>query len=166
MSRNGILEILKRAILLEMQGKSFYDGMAAATKSEGVRKIFTIMAEEEETHKRVLSEKYREYEASGAMSGDPGLGEPERFAETVLSARIRKEISAAGYEAAGIGAAIELEKNAVKLYTEEAESCGDPEASRLFEELARWERTHMAFLSDLYDDLIEDSWNEADFWPF
>ncbi len=166
MSKDGILEILKRAILLEMQGKSFYEGMASATASEGVRTIFTIMAEEEEKHKSVLSKKYREYETSGSTGSAVDLGSPEVFAEKVLSEKIRSEIGAAGYEAAGIGAAIELEKNAVKLYKEEAEKSGDEGVSTLFRELALWEQSHMTFLSNLYDDLIEESWNEADFWPF
>ncbi len=166
MSNDGILEILKRAILLEMQGKSFYEGMASATASEGVRRIFTIMAEEEDKHKTVLSQKYREYETAGSISSAIDLGSPEVFADKVLSEQVRSEIGAAGYEAAGIGAAIELEKNAVKLYREEAEKSEDDGAARLFRELAQWEQSHMTFLSNLYDDLIEESWNEADFWPF
>jgi rubrerythrin len=124
------------------------------------------MAEEEDKHKTVLSQKYREYESSGSISSGMELGAPEVFAEKVLSEQIRREIGAAGYEAAGIGAAIELEKNAVKLYREEADKSGDEGAARLFRELAQWEQSHMTFLSNLYDDLIEESWNEADFWPF
>jgi rubrerythrin len=166
MSKDQTLEILKRAILLEMQGKSFYEGMAEATKSEGVKRIFTIMAEEEEQHKVILSKKFHEFQSTGAMEETLELGSPESFADTVLSEQIRKEIGAAGYEAAGIGAAIELEKKAVALYEEQARKAGEGAAGKLFRDLALWERSHMTFLSELYDDLIEASWNEADFWPF
>ena len=43
-------DILKTAILLELRGKAFYTTAARETRSEAVRKIFAMMAEEEDAH--------------------------------------------------------------------------------------------------------------------
>jgi rubrerythrin len=48
METKSTTDILKEAILLELRGKAFYSNIAAQTKSEAVRRIFSMIAEEEE----------------------------------------------------------------------------------------------------------------------
>jgi rubrerythrin len=45
-------DILKEAILLEHRGRAFYSEVAARTDSEAVKRIFTIIADEEQEHIR------------------------------------------------------------------------------------------------------------------
>lgn len=47
-------DILKTAILLELRGKAFYTATARQAQSEAVRKIFTMMANEEDAHIQYL----------------------------------------------------------------------------------------------------------------
>ncbi|MFH1993288.1 MAG: ferritin family protein [Pseudomonadota bacterium] len=75
-------------------------------------------------------------------------------------------MSAAGFEAAAISAAIAMEERAVKLYSESAETTADPEAKALYEWLARWEREHLNFLLDLDKAIKEKIWFDNKFWPF
>ena len=166
MADNSVLEIVKKAILLERQGMSFYGQVAAQTKSESVKNIFSIMAEEEKKHMESLTAQYRHYEKEGKFYLDQPLGSPNEFSDKVLSEKIKGEINAASYEAASISAAVAMEKEAVDLYSRRAEEADDPEEKKLYGELAAWEKTHVGFLSRIYRDLLEDSWYDSNFWPF
>ena len=165
MSESKVIDILKKAIVLEQQGRSFYLGVAEHTESDAVRNIFSIMAEEERMHEQVLTEQATRYSKGEAFSVQE-LGAPEEFSREVLSAKITGQITAASYEAASISAAMSMEKNAVELYSRRAEETSDEAEKALYSELARWEKTHLAFLSDIYNDLLESSWYQAGFWPF
>ena len=160
------LEILKNAILLERRGRAFYETVAQGTESKAVQWIFSIMAGEEEKHIGYLSEQYRHVMEKGFFISDNYYDNPEVFAKNVLSEEVRKEIDAAGYEAAAISAAIEMEKKAVELYSGRAAVSGDENEKKLYSMLADWEKTHMEFLAELNNDLTEEIWYQNSFWPF
>lgn len=166
MNDTQVIDILKKAIILEQQGQSFYSQVAGYTGSEAVKNIFTIMAEEEKKHEQILIEQAAQYQNSGSFDFKGGLGDPEEFSREVLSKQISEQISAAGYEAASISAAMAMEHKAVDLYSQQAELVEDEAAKKLYKELAAWEKTHLAFLNEIYDDLLESSWYDSSFWPF
>ena len=85
--------------------------------------------------------------------------------KAVLTEEVRKEISAAGYEAAAISAAMAMEEKAVKFYAESAASTDDPVAKGLYRWLADWEKSHLVFLSELDEELTESIWYDNKFWP-
>jgi len=87
-------------------------------------------------------------------------------ASKVLTREIKEKISAAGFEAAAISAAISMEERAVKLYSESAETTSDPEAKALYEWLVRWEREHLSLLLDIDKALRKKVWLDNKFWPF
>ena len=166
MADSNVQEILKKAMLLEQQGMNFYGQVAAQTESDAVKNIFSIMAEEEKKHYEALKEQYKRYESEGKFSLDESLGSPNEFSEKVLSEKIRSEINAANFEAASISAAIGMEREAIALYSDRAEKAEDPNEKKIYRELAAWENTHVSFLNEIYNDLLEDSWYDANFWPF
>ncbi len=88
------------------------------------------------------------------------------MASKVLTREIKEKISAAGFEAAAISAAISMEERAVKLYSESAETTSDPEAKALYEWLVRWEREHLSLLLDIDKALRKKVWLDNKFWPF
>jgi len=55
METKSTTDILKEAILLEQRGKAFYTNIASMTKSEAVRRIFSLIADEEDQHILFLS---------------------------------------------------------------------------------------------------------------
>ena len=166
MAESKVVEVLKKAILLEQQGMNFYKGIAENSKSEAVKNIFTIMADEEKKHMDALTAQYKKYEKEGSFSFDEGMGSPNEFSDKVLSEKVRSEINAAGYEAASISAAIGLEKETINLYSSRADETEDPDEKKIYNELVGWERTHVSFLNSIYNDLLEDSWYDQNFWPF
>jgi len=160
-------DILKTAILLERRGKAFYTTAARQTESEAARKIFTMMAEEEDEHIEFLSKQFAEFVKNGKFS-KVDVEEPVDDTEVVmiLSEQVKKEISAAGFEAAAISAAMDFETRAIEVYQGRADEATDANEKEMYQMLADWERTHHHLLHKLNEDLKEQIWNDNNFWPF
>ena len=160
------LEILKNAILMERQGKAFYEHVASATKSDAVRNIFAFMAKEEELHIEQLSEQYRHFMKVNTFKVKEFPMENNGFVERILTQGICKEIGAASFEAAAISAAIDFESKAIEVYSQSALGAQDAAQRAVFNWLADWERGHHKILNQLNDELKEDIWFDNKFWPF
>ena len=59
-----------------------------------------------------------------------------------------------------------MEKASVEYYTNAAEMTKIDSAKAFFKKLAEWEKTHLEFLSNEYDDLLQEWWSEQAFAPF
>lgn len=160
-------DILKTAILLEHRGKAFYTTAARQAESEAVRKFFETMAGEEEGHIEFLSRQFAEFEKTGKFVGNT-LESPVHDVEAflILSKQIMKEISAAGFEAAAISAAMDFENRAIEVYQQRANAATDPNEKEMYQSLADWERTHFHMLHKIDEDLREQIWQDNNFWPF
>jgi len=168
MNTKSSLDILKEAILLERRGKEFYSMVANQTKSEAVKKIFSMMAEEEIEHIHFLSEQFIHFEKNGLFKENetPMNNAEEEVAMKVLSENIKTQITAASFEAAAISSAIDFETRAVQVYTERAESATDENEKKLYRMLADWEKTHHFWLHKMNTELKESIWFDNHFWPF
>ncbi|GAB4319942.1 MAG: hypothetical protein Kow00127_12240 [Bacteroidales bacterium] len=161
-------DILKEAILLEKRGKAFYTTAAEQSKSQAAKKIFKMMAEEEEEHIKFLAKQFKAYHQDHKFTPPekPAEDPNEETVVRILTEEIKKEISAAGFEAAAISAAMDFETRAVKIYSERAEEATDPEEKATYRMLAEWESGHHKLLHRLNEDLKEQVWNDNNFWPF
>ncbi|MDZ7263301.1 MAG: ferritin family protein [candidate division KSB1 bacterium] len=159
------LDIIKGAILLERKGKAFYEVTARNTSSEAVREVFETMAAEEGKHIDILSRHYESLVRAGKLSKLSYDKTPDAISNTVLSQKIREQITAASYEAGAITAAMAMEDNAVRFYSQRAQATQDSLEKELFDWLANWEKTHLQFLSELDRALKESVWYDNRFWP-
>lgn len=161
-------DILKEAILLEQRGRAFYSNIAAQTQSEAVKMLFTMIADEEQEHIRFLSEQYRYYQKHNFFMSVAlqTVDTPDDVAKSVLTAEMKNQISAAGYEAAAISAAMDFEAKAVELYSSRSEAASDTNEKALYKMLADWERGHHQWLARIDKDLREEIWYDNNFWPF
>jgi rubrerythrin len=168
METKSTTDILKEAILLEQRGRAFYSNIAAQTQSDAVKRIFTMIADEEDQHIRFLSDQYRHYQKHNffmdvtLLTGDI----PDDVTRKVLSEEMKSQISAASFEAAAISASMDFEAKAVELYSSRAESATDPNEKELYRMLAEWERGHHKWLMRIDKDLREQVWYDNNFWPF
>jgi rubrerythrin len=167
METQKALEILKMAILMEKRGFSFYSKVAEQSPDAEIKHIFMTMADEETKHVKFLSEQYLNYERDHQFKKVdlPDLAN-EGFASLILTEDMKKKISAAGFEAAAISAAIDFEKRAIEVYARQAESTDDPNEKALYHWLSDWEKGHLKILSDMDNELKEKVWNDNQFWPF
>ena len=160
-------EVLKCAILMEKRGQAFYTKVAQQASGEVVKRFFEMMAEEEKNHIKILSEQYKAYQNQQAFDiSDMADQCKSDISSQILSKHIKSEISAADYEAAAISAAMSMEENAIKLYSERAVAATDPNEKALYDWLANWETQHLSFLADIDRSLTEDIWYDQQFWPF
>lgn len=160
-------DILKTAILLERRGKAFYTLVARQTESKSAKRIFEMMAEEEDAHIEFLSKQFSHFEKNHEfMKVEEHNEVDDTDAVMILSEEIKKEISAAGFEAAAISAAIDFENNAIAVYSQRAQEATDPNEKAMYHMLAEWEKGHHHLLHKLNEDLKEQIWNDNNFWPF
>lgn len=160
------IDILKEAILLERRGKAFYTQAARNSESKSAKKIFEMMAEEEDEHINFLTRQFKNYVKNHEFLDNEAPPEEDGTATEILTEEIKKEIDAAGFEAAAISAAIDFENRAIKIYSDRAKEATDPKEKELYQMLADWEKTHHHLLYRLNEDLKEDIWNDNNFWPF
>lgn len=161
------LEIIKSAILMEIRGQAFYNNVVEQTKSDDIRNIFNIMADEEKLHADYLSKQYTSIKQSGKPNQQvlPDAS-AENLVNLILSPEIKNQISGAGYEAAAISASIDMENKAVEIYTDFATKSEEPEIKELFLWLANWEKGHVKILNEIDKELREKIWYDNNFWPF
>lgn len=160
------IDVLKTAILLERRGKAFYTQAARQSESKSARQIFEMMAEEEDAHIDFLTRQFKSYlENQEFLKSDPAPEEDESIVE-ILTEKVKKEINAAGFEAAAISAAIDFENNAIAVYSNRAEEATDLNEKEMYQMLADWEKGHHHLLHKLNEDLKEQIWNDNNFWPF
>ncbi|MFZ4400435.1 MAG: ferritin-like domain-containing protein [Bacteroidales bacterium] len=168
MENTTAIDILKEAILLERRGKAFYSNVAEKSDSEAAKKIFTMMAEEEDEHIKFLSRQFSHYSKTNEFLKNESSQDihHEDVALKVLTEEIKKQISAASFEAAAISAAMDFETRAVKIYSDRAEAATDINEKELYKMLADWETGHNQFLHQLNEELREEIWYDNNFWPF
>jgi rubrerythrin len=167
MDTNKTLDILKMAILMEKRGLAFYANVAEQTSDTDISTIFKTMAEEESTHVKFLSEQFLSFEKNQEFTC-PNLPDQaaDGIANMVLSVEVKNKIAAAGYEAAAISAAIDMEKKAIEVYSTQAEATKNPNEKKLYTWLSDWEKGHLKILNDLDNELKEKIWYNNQFWPF
>ncbi len=167
MEDNTTLDILKNAILLERRGMAFYAEVANRTQSSAVKQFFNIMAAEEDKHIHILSDQFKSYQETKTFSPNfYDVTHTSNMASKVLTNDVSEQISAAEFEAAAISAAMAMEKNAIRFYSERAEATTDHEEKSLYRWLAEWEHHHLNFLADIDKELTEKIWYDRNFWPF
>ena len=149
MENTKSLDILKQAILLEKRGKAFYLNAAENAKDPEVKKIFQIMADEEDDHVKFLAQQYKQYQSDGKFDASVIESHPgETIADQVLSEKISEKISAASFEAAAIASAIDMENRAIAAYTERAENAEDEAERKFYQWLADWEKDITKYYTD------------------
>ncbi|UCH23267.1 MAG: ferritin family protein [Deltaproteobacteria bacterium] len=167
MVENTTMDILKNAILLEKRGKAFYSKVADETKSDAVKRFFSMMANEEENHIKILSDQFKAYQETQSFHPVNYEGKHSgSLVSEILTGELKEQISAAEFEAAAISAAMAMEKNAIRLYSKRAEVTKDPDEKALYSWLAGWEHQHLNFLAEIDRQLTEDIWYDNSFWPF
>ena len=167
MSRNTTIDILKQAILLEQRGKAFYSKAAHEATNESVKRFFALMAEEETRHIAILAKQFKNF--SQDKQFDPISDDDDHnsvIAQNVMTGEIVARIAAAGFESAAIAAAMAMEKEAVRIYSERAQTAENEKEKVFYQWLADWEKTHLQFLSEIDQAIKESIWHDNNFWPY
>ena len=165
MDKSNTLNILKKAFLMEQQGKNLYETARDKAGSEEVKAFFQELAQDEHEHMDILKKQLNSIMETGSfISGDYTTGDTESSSDILDNVLIDK-INAASFEATAITAAVSFEDKAVKLYAQRAKESDDPEGKKIYNWLSAWESTHLKKLMAIQEALMEKVWNDNDFWP-
>ncbi len=165
---NQVTDILKQAIIMENRGKSLYQMVADQTPSAEVKNIFKTMADEEQVHIEFLTKQFAFYKKNKTFDTNEleKVAAEDAIANSILTEKIKKDISGAGFESAAISAAIDMENKSIEVYEKRANDSTDTNEKELYQWLADWEKGHHKLLQELNKQLTEKVWYDNNFWPF
>jgi rubrerythrin len=150
-----LIDVLTQAMKLETDGKDFYLEMAASLPDANVQQIFKQLADDEVNHYNYIQ---RQYEALRTGQGWAAI--PEMAQAGVLDAvslvfpptkEALKELPAHPNEEDALLFAMGAEDKSFQLYYNSAQIASDPEAKKLFTQLAQAEHTHFNILMQRYE---------------
>ena len=154
-------EILKQAILNEIDGYEFYKMFAKEATNPEIRELFMLTANEELSHidflKQLLEgKKAFDFADIKEMSGKS----PEVFKNPELQPG---EVNTA---MAAFSIGVNMEEKSAAFYKGMAEKSDDEEIRKLFTMLADWEEGHRDAFKRYHESLKTDWWNENRFSPY
>jgi len=150
---------IKGAILLEINGRKFFNHAADVTEHERGKKMFRFLAQEEVRHletfgklfsKILGKEDWKDVIDEKDVSGEAPL--VQKLEERMKGKRCRGET-----EALSIG--MQLEREAIEYFNNAAEKTEDPVAKKMFNEISEEEKFHYDLLQAQHDSV-----SKSGFW--
>jgi len=166
-----ILEVLRRAYQIEIEGYTFYSMAADRASKPAVQELFDKLARDEVEHKAYLRDVMHGYGEKGTAAflvGQVGRREPEMqaFTAQIFTDEFKKQAEGADFEIGVLSIGMQLETNAIAHFTRASKSAGEREVREFYTFLANWEKKHLEALQGLYNAVRQDFWSEGRFSPF
>ncbi|GFE57880.1 ferritin family protein [Geobacter sp. AOG1] len=145
------MNVFDFAMKMELDGKAYYEKMAAETSFNGLKTIFTMLAGDEQKHyDTVLAMKEG---ADGGMASTTVLEKAknvfqELAGETHLLGGMKKDLD--GYQHA-----MKIEADSVRLYEDMAKRESNPDTVMLLLKIASEEKKHYNIMENLYDFVLK-----------
>ncbi len=160
------MNILDYAMKMELDGKAFYEKLAAECSSEGLRNIFTELAHDEQKHYDIFR-KLKDQKAVGAMSDSTALEGARSLFADMQADQASRDLLKSNLD--GYRYAMKAEQESADLYLKAAEQEDDREAKALLQKIAVEEQKHLKILENAYDfvnaperPLVWGEWSNLD----
>ncbi len=139
-------EALQTAIKGEIEGRELYKTAAEKTEDKKAKEVFTLLADEEQSHLNSLVQMAKDYDEGKDISM-PSLPSPASF-EDAESPIFTKEFKGkvADFDMTALSIGIKLELESEKFYRETGEEASQTEVKNFFSRLADWEKGHYEYL--------------------
>ncbi len=163
-----ILDILRKAYQIEVDGYTFYSMTADRADKPAVQELFGKLAQDEVQHQAFLRSVLTNYHDKGVDAFSMGIIVPDLhgFSSKIFTDRFREQAEGAEFEMAALSVGMTLEKNAVAHFSGAAGSADEAEIRRFYQFLAEWEQQHLDALQSLSDTIRGDFWEKGGFSPF
>lgn len=152
---DAVVEVIKGAIALEINGRSFFEHAAETTRNNLGKKMFNKLAQDEVAHLHTFSQLF-----STILGGDDWkkfVAQQEKDKSPLIEELKQRLDSKAKEERAGdmeaIRIGMELERKAIDFFENSARETADAKAKEIFERIADEERTHYDLLQAQSDSL-------------
>ena len=167
-NRDSVLDILRKAYQIEVDGYTFYSMTAERAEKPAVQELFAKLAEDEVQHQAFLRSVAGNYDAKGVEAFKMNMRTPELRAinQAVFSAKFREQAAGAEFEMGVLSVGMTLETNAIKYFSAAAGNAPEQEVKKFYQYLADWEKQHFEALQNLYTSVRQDFFSAGSFAPF
>ncbi len=167
-ARDTILDILRKAYQIEVDGYTFYSMAADKASKPAVQELFAKLARDEVEHQGYLRAVMRGFDATGLTAFRLERRPPDlkAFSDTVFTQEFTRQAHGAAFEMGVLSIGMQLESRAVGFFTRAATEATDDEVRSFYRFLADWEQGHYDALQALYGGVRQDFWEEGGFSPF
>ena len=167
-AREQIVDILRKAYQIEVDGYTFYSMTADQATKPAVQDLFGKLAQDEVQHQAYLRSVLKNYDQQGLGAFNIAIKLPDlrAFADKVFTERFREQAEGAAFEMAALSVGMTLEKNAVAYFSTASQQATDQEVRQFYGFLADWERQHLDALQGLHETIRSDFWDRSGFSPF
>ncbi|HNT77233.1 MAG TPA: ferritin family protein [Anaerolineae bacterium] len=150
-----LLDVLTQAMKLETDGRDFYLKLADSLADPDVQQMFTQLADDEVSHFNYIQRQYEALRAGKGWATIPEMAAPETLDVVSVVFPPTKEalkvLPAHPNEEDALLFAMGVEDKSFQLYYNSAQIAQDPEAKKLFMQLAQAEHTHFNILMQRYE---------------
>jgi len=166
-TRNAVLDILRKAYQIEVDGYTFYSMAAEKAAKPAVQELFDKLSRDEVEHQAYLKGIMRGYEDRGvaAFSVDRRAPDLRVLSSAIFTEEFKRQAQGAAFEMGVLSIGMQLETRAVTYFTQAARDAGEAEVRDFYHFLAVWEQEHFNALERLYSGVREDFWAEGKFSP-
>lgn len=158
------LNVIKQAILNELEGYEFYKMAAKQAGTGGSAEAFLELANEEKKHIDYLEALFIKVkdglEDEKAMAFSEAPPSPNIYKWDKLD----KDLTSLAMSVFSIG--IQMEKDSVDFYSKAKEASEIEEAKKLYDLLIKWEKVHLDQFTEQYEIYREDWWADQSYAPF
>jgi len=158
------IEIIKQAIINEIEGYEFYQMAAEQSNSEEGKEAFKELAGEELKHVEYLRELFNNIQDEDNdifnLAFIPNPPSPKIFNWDNVT------MKSSGVAVSIFGIGIGMEKASIEFYENARESSLSQGTKKLFDILIKWEKVHLDQFTKQYKIHKEDWWQEQSFAPF
>jgi len=146
-----VVHVVKEAIKLEINGKSFFNHAADVTQNELGKKMFRKLAQDEVGHLNTFGnlfssiiggEEWKKFVKEEELRGEHTLIDE-------LTLKVEEEDKKGELGAIRVG--MELERKAIDFFEKSAKEATDPTAKEIFAKISEEEKVHYDLLQAQYD---------------
>lgn len=167
-AKDKILDILKQAYQIEINGHTFYAMTADKCEKPAAKELFQKLAYDEVQHQNYLKSVGKRYKKDGVKAFDTTLKSHSmgKFATDLFTDKFVDQARGATFEMGALSVGMTLETNAMALFHKAAAGADSKEVKSFYAFLEEWEKDHFDALKNLFDQLRNDYWGEGGFSPF
>jgi len=164
--RQAVIKAIKDAVMVEVKGQQLYSHAAEQAEDPAAKKMFEMLAADEDDHVRILMNQYKSLIEEGKLDLDHvHPAEVDHGSATVITDDFKKAVRRGNFEMAVISIGCDLEKKAIAYYKENAAKTEDAELKQLFTWLVEWEDGHLEQLLELEKIYQDAFWADQGFAP-
>jgi rubrerythrin len=166
-TREQILEILKKAYQIEVDGYTFYSMTAEKCTKDAAKELFDKLARDEVQHQSFLRDVLKNYDQSGIKAFHTGKvpTDWEGIRDKLFTQKFKDQAKGAAFEMGVLSVGMTLETNAVSYFGAAAQQAQEKEVKEFYQFLADWEKQHFDALQGLYNEIRSDFWAMGGFSP-